>query len=396
MRRHGAPDMPDRGKMRGKMAPLAPAEIEPEEGEMKPITLGSLGSLKYAGPPLPFARGAVRTASGEVTRVSTEWSRADVLGSVKCRLSGFRMKYSVPPGLYAVGEPGAESEVFASANYKLSFDVLRRSLRGMNAWVLVLDTRGINVWCAAGKGTFGTEELARRILGAGLQGIVSHRRVIVPQLSAPGVDAAAVRKATGFRVHFGPVRAEDIPAYVGAGLRADRRMRAVRFGLLDRLVLTPLEIIPAMKKYPLYALAVLLVFGLRPEGIIFREAWTGGWPFLLMGLLAVLSGALLTPALLPAIPFRSFALKGLAVGALTAAASLSLLEVGNPLLMALSCLFFPAVSSYVALQFTGATVFTGISGVNRELRVSMPLYLLALGLSVVLAAAYKFTTWGPA
>jgi hypothetical protein len=392
MRRHGAAEIPGHGKM----APLAHAKIEREEVEMKPITFGSLGSHKYTGPPPPFARGAVRTASGEVTRVSTEWSRADLFGSIKCRLSAFRMKYSVAPGLYAVGEPGPESEVFLSANYKLSFDVLRRSLSGMDAWVLVLDTRGINVWCAAGKGTFGTEELAGRIMGTGLHGIVSHRRVIAPQLSAPGVNAAAVRKATGFRVHFGPVRAADIPAYVRAGLRADSGMRAVRFGLVDRLVLTPLEIIPAMKKYPLYALAVLLVFGLRPEGIIFREAWTGGWPFLLMGLLAVLSGALITPALLPVVPFRSFALKGLVVGAATAAASLSLLSVGSPFLTAFSWLFFPAVSSYVALQFTGATAFTGISGVNRELRVSMPLYLLALGLSVVLVAAYKVTTWVPA
>jgi len=69
--------------------------------------------------------------------------------------AAFRMSYAISPGLYAVGNPTKESDVFVSANYKLSFDVLRRELKGFNAWILVLDTKGINVWCAAGKGTFG-------------------------------------------------------------------------------------------------------------------------------------------------------------------------------------------------------------------------------------------------
>jgi hypothetical protein len=37
------------------------------------------------------------------------------------------------------------------------------------------DTKGINVWCAAWKGTFGTEELIRRIETSGLAAVVSHR-----------------------------------------------------------------------------------------------------------------------------------------------------------------------------------------------------------------------------
>ena len=93
-----------------------------------------------------------------VNKVFSEWSRSDYLGSIKCRISNsFRMKYRIKPGMYAVGEPDANSEVFVSANYKLSFDILRKALKGLNVWILVLDTKGINVWCAAGKGTFGTE-----------------------------------------------------------------------------------------------------------------------------------------------------------------------------------------------------------------------------------------------
>ena len=136
-----------------------------------------------------------------------------------------RNRYAVAPGLYATGRPGPHSAVLVTANYKFSFDHLRRALHGIDAWVLVLDTGGVNVWCAAGKGTFGTGELVRRIEAVGLERVVQHRHVIVPQLGAPGVAAHEVQRATRFRVHFGPVRASDIPAYLDAGLEATPEMR---------------------------------------------------------------------------------------------------------------------------------------------------------------------------
>ena len=84
---------------------------------------------------------------------------------MKVRWGIGRMNYRVDPGLYSLGNPDALSPVLVSANYKMSFDRLRESLPGRNAWILVLDTDGVNVWCAAGKGTFGTEELTRPYKG---------------------------------------------------------------------------------------------------------------------------------------------------------------------------------------------------------------------------------------
>jgi CO dehydrogenase/acetyl-CoA synthase gamma subunit (corrinoid Fe-S protein) len=162
--------------------------------------------------------------------------------------------HTVNPGLYAVGAPDKSSDVLVSANYKLSFDALRKALKGLNAWVLVLDTKGINVWCAAGKGTFGTDELIRLISLTKLDRVVDHRRIIVPQLGAPGISAHKVKKDTGFKVCYGPVRAEDISAYIVSGYKATTEMRTVTFPLIDRLILAPMEINPAMKKhYPVYA-----------------------------------------------------------------------------------------------------------------------------------------------
>ena len=341
--------------------------------------------------------GPVSEGIGTVPKVSTELTGMDYWGMVRCRFGAFRTHYTVPPGLYAVGEPTRGSDVFVSANYKMSFDVLRRELKGLNAWMLVLDTKGVNVWCAAGKGTFGSGELIKRISEAKLDTVVDHRRIIVPQLGAVGVSAGEVKKNTGFTVSFGPVRAADISAYIRAGYKKTREMSTIRFSLVDRLVLTPMEINPVMKKYPWFAVAVLLFFGLEPSGILFRQAWYGSLPFLLLGLVSIVSGAFLTPLLLPFIPFRSFAMKGLVVGTLVMAICVPF--AGAPLqdsvlLLAASWLFFPAQSSYIALQFTGAATFTGMSGVKKELKIGLPIYIGIVCVSIVLMILFKIREWG--
>jgi hypothetical protein len=251
------------------------------------------------------------------------------------------------------------------------------------------------VWCAAGKGTFGTAELIKRIRETRLEKIVGHRRVIVPQLGAPGINAATVRKETGFRVSFGPVHAGDIPGYVRSGYKATKEMRMVKFTLRDRLVLTPMEINPAMKRFPLFALIVLLIMGLQPSGIQFRDAWYGGFPLLVLGLISVLSGAFFTPLLLPFIPFRAFSVKGWILGILAVAAMHGLgVLPGNTMLIGFSYIFFPLASSYIALQFTGSTTFTGMSGVKKELKIGVPVYITGAAASLILLVVFKLIQWG--
>jgi len=337
------------------------------------------------------------TDAGAISIVSTDLTMSDYWEHVKCRTSAFRNNYTVNPGLYAVGAPDKNSDVLVSANYKLSFDALRKALKGLNAWILVLNTEGINVWCAAGKGTFGTDELVRSISITKLDRIVDHRRIIVPQLGAPGISAHKAKKAAGFKVCYGPVRADDIGAYIAAGYEATREMRTVTFPLIDRLILAPMEINPAMKKhYPLYALIMLAIFGLQPGGIFFKDALEGGLPFLLLGLISVSAGALFTPVLLPFIPFRSFAIKGWIIGILSVFLSTKLIAMLGHLdtvLLIFTYLFFPLASSYIALQFTGATTFTGISGVKKELKISIPLYILGIVVSLILLLFYKLGEW---
>ncbi len=339
----------------------------------------------------PWMRGYVDTAAGPIPCVATALSFADRLGSAKARWGIKRMRYTVEPGLYAVGQPTAESVVLVTANYKMSFDRLRSQLARIDAWIMVLDTKGINVWCAAGKGTFGTEEIIERVRAVELEKIVSHRRLILPQLAGPGVSAHEVKSGCGFDVVYGPIRAEDLPEFLAAGMKATAQMRKVRFNLADRVVLIPMELRMSAKYLLAVALGLFLLGGLGTDGY----SWDRGMVIALRSVLILVGGYLVGAAvpvlLLPWLPGRAFSIKGLWVGLAGGLAVLGY-SLNNPGVFAsrlsVAGWFFMlvAMASFLMMNFTGASTYTSLSGVRREVRTAGPIQalcgLLGLGLWV--------------
>jgi acetyl-CoA decarbonylase/synthase complex subunit gamma len=329
----------------------------------------------------PFVAGSTETPVGPVPRVSGGFSSSARLGAFNVRWGIGRMHYTVDPGLYAIGDARPESPVFATANYKLTFDLLRRALAGKAGWILVLDTRGINVWCAAGKGTFGTDEIVERVEASGLADIVSHRRLIVPQLGAPGVTAHEVRRRSGFQVIFGPVRADDLPAFLENGLKATGRMRTKDFPLVERLALIPMEVVPAIK-WAVVAVAALYVLSFLASGFSISKA--AGWTVVAAVSLGVsiLAGAALVPALLPWLPGRAFSVKGFSTGLLFGM-GVFLLDgaVHRPQTVAAlaQLISIPALSAFFAMNFTGSSTYTSLSGVQKEMRLALPLEIGGMG-----------------
>lgn len=330
-----------------------------------------------------------------IPKVPTELSWADTFGDWKARWAIGRMKYAVEPGIYAVGNPDGDSPVYVSANYKMSFDRLRSHLAGRDGWILVLDTKGINVWCAAGKGTFGTEELLKRIEEVHLGQIVKHKTLIVPQLGAVGVSAHKVKQQSGFSVVYGPVRAEDLPAFLDAGMQATEQMRRVTFPLKDRMVLIPVELVTGAKYVLFVAACFFLLAGLNPKGYSTSLAFSHGAQSVLIFLAGFLAAVVLGPMLLPWLPGRSFSAKGLWIGLgtlLLGAAFLGRYEniLDDRLSAAAWVLIIPALTSFVMLNFTGASTYTSLSGVKREVKIAVPLQLAcaALGIGLWLAGLF--------
>jgi hypothetical protein len=325
-----------------------------------------------------------------VPRVATELTLRDKFGTIGARTGFSRNNYKITPGLYCIGEPNITSPVLVTANYKLSFDALRQELVGINAWLLVIDTRGINVWCAAGKGTFSAEEIAYQVHKANLNQIVTHRELLLPQLCANGVTAHELKKLCGFRGRFGPILASDLPKFLQIG-EADEDMRTVTFTLRERAVLIPLEICMLWKHLIVVAMIIFILSGISPDFFSPTLAINRGILLVYATLTAMLAGAIATPLLLPWLPFRQFWLKGAIMGSL---ASLLLLFVGWQSVGSIEkiaiFLWTIGCSAYLAMNFTGSTPFTSLSGVTKEMRRGLVFQISSAVLAIIFWMAGPF------
>jgi hypothetical protein len=239
------------------------------------------------------------------------------------------------------------------------------------------------VWCAAGKGTFGTKELVFRISETQLGSIVNHKRIILPQLGATGVAAHKVKEETGFKVIYGPVRAKNIREFVANDYKATPEMRKVNFNLGDRMKLIPVELVYG--KYYLILIPALffILAGFSVKGFSVDLSWVNGGRAILNLGVAYLAGCVLTPIFLPVIPFKSFSLKGLVLGWLMALPLLYFNLLGTNIFEIISWfLIMGGISSFLGMNFTGSSTFTSLSGVQKEMKISLPTQILgtALGL----------------
>ena len=158
-------------------------------------------------------------------------------------------------GLRKLGNPNEDSPVFLSGNYTLTVYRLERVLRGLDCFLLVANSRGSNVWCAAGMNEYSEHDVIDAVNVADLGAIVKHRRLIAPPYAAPGVNAHAVREETGFRIIWGPTHLNDLRRYVANGFRRTDDMARVQFGFQDRLE----QALSTALAYSM-TIAVLLIF----------------------------------------------------------------------------------------------------------------------------------------
>lgn len=323
--------------------------------------------------------------------VSTILNSGDTIGALKARWDINRSHYGVKPGLYAVGNPDKTSDIFVSANYKLSFDHLRKNLHQLNAWILVLDTKGINVWCAAGKGTFGTKELISKVKDFSIDSVVEHKRLIVPQLGAVGISAHEVKNQTGFNVKYGPVKASDIKAYLKNNYRSDNKMRTVEFPFYDRLKLTPVEIVGHLKYFLFVFAALFILSGFSEASFAVNNSWNYSLVLIVNLCSAYIAGTVLAPVLLPWIPVKEFAFKGLILGVITSLFIFYFHMMGNNIIENISWfLINSSIASFTAMNFTGSSTFTSLSGVKKEMKHFVPVQILFFATGIIIWIIMRF------
>ena len=338
--------------------------------------------------------GKLQLPTGNIKRISTSLTKKDILGAIAIRLNISRNNYAIEPGLYAIGVPDENSQVIVSANYKFTFDMLRKELVNLNLWLLIIDTKGINVWCAAGKGTFGTQEILKRMRQTKLDSVVKNKTLILPQLGAPGVSAHTITKYTGFKVIYGPVAAVDIREFLKNGYEATSDMRKVKFGLMDRAVLTPVETIQKAKYFPIVIVLFLLVNFISMRNVNFFEIFKLSMINSIPYLIAMLLGTVAIPIFLPIIPFKSFALKGVVVGVIWSTITIQFsnrfLYSDSLTIMIANTLLLTSITTYLGLNFTGSSTYTSFSGVLKETLRTMPIVIGASVIGIILMIISSF------
>jgi hypothetical protein len=287
-------------------------------------------------------------------------------------MAAFHRSYAVEPGLYHTGEAwNPEAPLLVTGNYLLSVLSVVRAVGERPVRLLVVDTDGINVWCASGKGRFSAETILVELDRYDPALLGERPTLILPKLGLSGVKLGLLRKL-GYRPIIGPVHARDLPAWLDHPPLKHRTEDRVLFGWRARAFAW----MPGLLQYLGYAAMALL-------GLLGVEALGGpSAPVGMLGIVAWLGTAY--PLLFPYIPGRRFAIKGLWLGGLTAAALAAAgWFAGAPATtLAATALFTLAFAIFVGLSFTGNSAVSNYSEVRKEIAQFLPvdviLFLAAL------------------
>jgi ubiquinone/menaquinone biosynthesis C-methylase UbiE len=206
---------------------------------------------------------------------------------------------AVSPGVYMIGQPGRGSPVLLTGNFLASVEAVRRGMAGGAAYVVLEDTSGWNVWCAADAGRFNGAKAAALLELYDLPRLVEHRRIVVPRLG--GRVRPQLAALSGWDVVVGPLEARDLPMFLASGLGPEMRSlermyrlpERVRVGVLTLvqlpLFLLPLRWLPRPVRRPAwrFSLAAACVLPLAHDALPGRTGVAKGT---YLGLAAVAAG----------------------------------------------------------------------------------------------------------
>ncbi|MFX1417960.1 MAG: methyltransferase domain-containing protein [Promethearchaeota archaeon] len=305
----------------------------------------------------------------------------------RCLFTGQTDHVPIEPGLYQSGYPDKNSPIIVTANYVYTYIKVMRALKGIDAWVLCVDSRGINVWCAARGNNFGNKQLIEAVETTGIARITNKKTLIVPQLSAGGIAAPLIKSEAPdfpFNILYGPVWAKYLPKFIEERpARKSNKMKLANFTLSHRFRAEITHTTFLFRKIFLLPTIVLLLllFGLCfVDTLWIRKLWIVGelwlWIIIANALIAIL---------FPITKFtRKFITKGIVFGIINILlfSGISWIFSYSILNILLSSIFYFWVAFFSTMSFSGYTMATS----PREIQDEYPIFskinitLLIIGL----------------
>ncbi|MFW9903789.1 MAG: corrinoid protein-associated methyltransferase CpaM [Candidatus Thorarchaeota archaeon] len=294
--------------------------------------------------------------------------------NILCILRAGSALIAIEPGLYIYGDPSDNSPVLVTANYQRTVRLVGRALKDQDAYLLVADTMGENVWCAARGDKFGLEEVAEVIKATRIEDLVQKKKLVVPQLAAGGMDHQEVKKATGWSCQFGPIYAKYIPSYLTSGRKTEKQ-RTISFETRERLEMA-LQQSYFLSKFFFFWFFLIGLVGITilPQISLFSIA------ILLLPIIWLVY--LLLALIFPLFPTQSFLKRGIYYGGLL---SIVFLGVGGILEytivgIAQWVVIGFALGTFLGMDYSGATPISKPTEIDEE----YPTMIILLGGCLIL------------
>jgi acetyl-CoA decarbonylase/synthase complex subunit gamma len=121
----------------------------------------------------------------------------------------------VEPGLYEIGEPTAESPLFITTNFSITYFSVANEVSGSGVpgWLLVADAEGMSVLTAWAAGKFDAERIAKAVKSTDIAEKLEHRKLVIPG-HVSVLLGEVEEELPDWQVLVGPREAVDIPGYL--------------------------------------------------------------------------------------------------------------------------------------------------------------------------------------
>lgn len=309
------------------------------------------------------------------------------LRTLRCILTGQIDQVSIEPGLYKSGNPSPESPIIVTANYEYTYIKVMRDLQGIDAWVLCLDSNGINVWCASRGENFGNEQLIEAVQNSGVVENVKTKTMILPQLSAGGISIPKLPKSFPFHIKFGPIWSKDLKTYLQSiPSEKPESMRVIKFSLSKRLEAGITHTTFLLRMFLLWPTLILLI----PFLILHEQFGFSASLQILLALWVIFISCGMGIAIL--FPFtkntRNFNIKGTIFGIISLLISLAIF-IGTfqfKLIFIGYSLWIYWIAFFTTMSFSGYTMHTGVTEIQDQYPIFQKLFkiLLYIALSITI------------
>jgi 2-polyprenyl-3-methyl-5-hydroxy-6-metoxy-1,4-benzoquinol methylase len=302
----------------------------------------------------------------------------------RCIFTGQVDRVPIEPGIYQSGNPHEKSPIIVTANYEFTYIKVMRDLKGIDAWVLCVDSNGINVWCAARGNDFGNMQLLEAIDATGIKNITQKKTLLLPQLSAGGVAIPQLPKNSEkfpFRVKYGPVWSKSIPRFLNEKpAKKPDKMKLAKFTLYHRIRAGLTHVSFLLRKiFILPLIALVLLFSVLTW---FNKLWWVGELSLW-----IITANLTLALLFPISRFtRRFLFKGTFFGIINMVllGGLSFLIHNNIYYVLWQLGFYFWITFFSTMSFSGYSMSTS----PREIQEEYPIFNLLNKILVVLSIVF--------